>query len=183
MKSLQVHTVVFFVFIVQSGISFGQSEARRYPRWVYEPQEKSGMVSAIAYAFGDTPYEAIENVEKKVIRQLYLHLSNTILVLTAEEAENFRIDSSMMQLRRELISLLSEETIQTGRREMYVGEEDSRYKAIMLMDTPIAGFTNLILKTVGITKFSPKSKKTIKKRVKNMQEFIKEASQMTKALH
>ncbi|HON18752.1 MAG TPA: hypothetical protein PK990_06235 [Salinivirgaceae bacterium] len=111
--------LLIIIFLHHAGVSLGQTKDCKYPDWVYLPHEKKGMISAaIAYVFGDNQYEAMENVKKKFTRQLYTHLSNTILAFTSLESESQCTDSSVIHFRNELITRLTEETSKTQRREM-----------------------------------------------------------------
>ncbi len=170
-------------FILQVFAALGQDIARKYPSWVYVPEEKRGMTSAIAYAYGNTQAEAIMNVRKKVVKQLNLHLSNTIVSLTEPLNQYQGNDSCLVGFRHQLLASLSDESIKTEKREMFVDEEEGHFKAILLIDTPISGFVHCILKEMENAKLSAENKKLIKKRIKNIREYLKTASQSTPALH
>jgi hypothetical protein len=173
---------VIVIFFAYNAPIYSQSEATKYPPWVYNPTELKGMVSAIANATGSSFSEANQNAKYAAKNELYVLIQYAILEITTHSDSIFIKKKWVDNFPYSLSKGLTEKLQNTSTREVYLEKTDVGYRAIVLIDYPLKEIKKYIKNQIDTNNLlaqqlkQEKVYKGLMKRISVIEKYIRTAN-------
>lgn len=141
------------------------------------------MVSAIAFATGNSSAESTINAKQKARNEMYKLLQLTIVEVTAASDTMYLVRSWPGDFPSSLFTGLPSEIEKSFTREIYIEKKGEIFKTIILIDYPVKDFKNYILLHIESNKLLKDELvkfnlyKDLKRRLRSLKPYIVAANQ------